>query len=288
MRKLRDNAKGTLWTECNSINEMIDAAVQWGQEPQAGPTAFDRGEFIGHDGLGGGWKDFSRVFNQPWQKGMNLLAEVQRKVRDLDLPTPTQRKRRRGFNETSGDVDVDRVMRGEYACFSDPMRRDVSAPAVLRLMVPIGINCGDDAADVAHTSAAVAAVVDLLENSGRLVEIFMSNGTYNPWDGGPLKKFCFVSTIKNAADPLNLATLVNVFSPWFDRTVGWAMSDSERDLRAAGGRGRAAHAGDPLYAECYAALGIPENTDMVNVPRIMNMAACEKFIREIVARIQAG
>lgn len=286
MRTLRDNANGRLFIECNSITEMNDAAAGFGK-CKRGPAFFDDFDFLGHTGITS-WESFAKVFNEPWVKGMNLLAEMQRRIRDLDLPAPTQRKRRRGFNETSGDVDVDRVMRGEYACFSDPMKRDVSQPATLRMVVPVGFHCGEAAENIAWTCVAVSAVCDLLEASGRMVEMVMAKGSKNLYDSGPINRFCFVSTIKNAEDPLNVATLVNVLSPWFYRTAGFAMQDSQPDLKTSYNRGRPAYAGDPLYTECFEALGVPTNTEMCFVPKITSMEAAESFIRSIVAKIQAG
>jgi hypothetical protein len=289
MRILRDDAKKTLFIECESISEMTDFGVKCGQSGR-GPKILgkDRCEWTGHEGLTS-WDKFAAIFNAPWVKGMNLLAEMQRRVRDLDLPTPTQRKRRRGFNETSGDVDVDRVMRGEYACFSDPMKRDISQPAVLRMVVPVGYSASESPETIAWTCVGVAAVCDLLEASGRMVEMVMATGFHAPYEESHrIKELAIVGMVKEASDPLNVATLVNILSPWFYRSVIFGLQDSQPDLRTSYGRGMPARSGDPLYAQCFEVLGIPENTEMCTVPRITSMEAAESFIRSIVAKIQAG
>lgn len=287
MRIIRNNDKGSLFLEAESISEMIESAVKWTGHRGSPGIEWKEADWIGHPELRGGWSAFRRIFNEPWKKGMGLLAEMQRKIRDLQLPTPVSRKRRRAFNETSGDVDVDRVMQGELACFSDPMRRDIQMPKIVRLMVPVGFHSGISAAEIAWTAVAIAAIVDLFEDSQRPVELMVAKANRYTYERGPINRFGFVGMVKNASDPLSVATLVNVMSPWFYRTVGFGMQDSQTDLTTSHSRGMPATSGDPIYTEMFDALGMPENTDLVMAPVILDQQAAEAFIREMVAKIAA-
>lgn len=289
MKTIRDDKEGYLFLEAASVTEMVECASKWAQQPNAARMDFEtEAKWMGHEELVGGWPAFHRIFKAPWAKGMALLSDMQRRIRDLELPMPTSRKRRRAFNEVAGDVDVDKVMRGDLDVYSDPMRRDISTPAILRMVVPAGFHCGMKAEDIIWTAVAVAAVTDLLENSGRQVELILAKANRNTYDWpSPINRFGFTTIVKNASDPLNLAVLVNILSPWFYRTACFGMQDSQTDLKTAGSRGRPAYSGDPIYDEMFKVLGVPENTELIQTPVILTMEAAEQFIREMIAKIAA-
>lgn len=287
MRILRDDRNSTLFLEADSISETVDKASIWNKQPQAASARvdFDRGHWNGRELRG--WEDVRTKLHEPWAEGMARFESFRQQFANIELPAPKNRKRRRGFNEEAGDVEVDRLMGGQLDYFSDPLRREVEQPKVVSLFVPLGFHAGIKADAITWTSVAVAVATDILEAAGRQVEIsfgFMSVNSYG-YDG--CRTMGFVAPIKAASDPVNISSLVNVLSPWYYRTIGFGMMDSQPDLKTTSGRGQPVDVSDRKWNLMLETIGIPENTQEIRVPHILEARTAEQWLGKIIAEAQS-
>jgi len=287
MRIERNNAKKTVYIEAESITEMVEHASRWNQQPQAqqAPIRWEMGDWIGHHNLKN-WKDVRTAVSTPWATGMTALTKLQSALGHMELPTPTDRRRRRTFNEEAGEVEIDRVMSGQLDCFSAPKRRDVRQPKTLRLNIPFTFSAGVSAEEIMWKAVAAIAISDILENSGRPVEIcmmFLTSDTYQ--SGAPIYTTGFVATLKQANDPLNIGALVSALSPWFFRTVCFGMQDSQSDCKTCSSRGRPDNSPEGL-GRMTEALGIPDNTESITMSWVDSASSAEAFIRSTVQQME--
>ena len=233
------------------------------------------------------WQSMTRVFNNPWPKGLNLLDAMLRKLSGLELPAPKVNRRRRCFSEVSGEVNIDRAMRGEVELFDDIARREISNPKVFRMVLPIGFSSDITPEEIVWTCVAAVAATDLLENAGRQVELIVAKANRYIYSDA-MQSFGFVSILKSCTDPLDKSTLVNALSPWFYRTFLFGCQDHDPNVRVSGTRGRPATAGDPIYNTIFELIDTPENTELIQMPFIITEEDAEAFIRDVAARANAG
>lgn len=292
MRIERNNSARTLYLEADSVTDMVEHASRWNMQPQASgaPIKWTAGDWIGHRGLRC-WADLKRVVQQPWQEGMAACDSLRQKLDGVEFPAPTDRRRRRQFNEEAGEVDIDRVMTGQLDCFSAPVRRPVRQPKTLRLQIPFSFSANIKAEQIMWKAVAAVIITDLLEAAGRPVEISMMclfDGVYGSRFGSAMiERVGWVATLKAANDPLNLSALVNALSPWFFRTVCFGMMDSQPDLTTYSHRGFPNNDTDNLK-QMAEVLGVPDNTECIMVPTIFDADRAEKFIRDTIAKMEAA
>lgn len=294
MRIIESVQQGIRLVVADSVQDIVTHAPKWHKASLAKrlcPGVFEQdAKWIGHSDATS-WPNITAVFNRPWTKGLNLLESMLRKVSDLELSVPKVNRRRRVFSESSGEVNIDRAMRGEIDLFDDIARREISNPKVFRMVLPLGFHSGIDADSIVWTCVAAAAATDLLENAGRQVELIMAKATRNVYNGSGnrgMSNFAVVATLKSCTDPLDKSTLVNALSPWFYRTFLFACQDYDPNASVSGNRGNPMTTGHSMYNTIFEMMGTPENTELIQMPFITDEQAAEAFIRDVASRANAG
>jgi hypothetical protein len=135
---------------------------------------------------------------------------------------------------------------------------------------------------------AVAVATDLLEASGRQVEISYGFMTLNPYQSSRISVMGFVTPIKHANDPINVTSLVNILSPWYYRTVAFGMMDSQSDLQTMHHRGQPVQVQSKLWDQMRSSLGVPENSLEIKVPHILTHDSARKFIETTIKAAEAN
>lgn len=175
-----------------------------------------RGDFVGRSFSSmENARDAARVL---WAKGMEMLEEMRAELAKAVLPKPKCRKRRLKWDEANGDeVDNDRLRSGQDY-WRTSHREFTTGPATRVIIVQIGGTGEHNSRDLLWRGAAAIALAEALENAGYRVEIYaITTGTHR-YKVGVLDDMTAL-TLKEADEPLDPSTLINVTSGWFYRTV---------------------------------------------------------------------
>ncbi len=165
---------------------------------------------------------FSRAFDavsELWPYGISLLDECRSQVRKVSLPRPQSVRRLQGWADQDGDFDLNNFCDGRPA-FRGSVRRIVTGVQFVSVVVPLVANRDQSAGEIFWRGLATALITELLESEGYSVEVvayIASERTYISGDD-----FCLGIKVKEYSQPLDLKSLVNVVSPWYYRTVGFA------------------------------------------------------------------
>lgn len=160
-------------------------------------------------------RDAARVL---WAEGMAMLDEMRAELAKVTLPTPKSRKRRLKWDEANGDeVDNDRLRSGQDY-WRTSHREYTPGPATRVIIVQVGGTAMHDSRDLLWRGAAAIALAEALENAGYRVEIYAITTGGHRYTNGVQHDMTAI-TLKEADEPLDPSTLINVTSGWFYRTI---------------------------------------------------------------------
>lgn len=228
-------------TEVKLFDDLCDMADAVGQAPWRNTRHV--ADMVGPD-YGGAWlgrsdlnsmADALRSMGETWSEGLATFDRMRGELGAAELPAPVNRRRRARFSDVDGDeLDLDRLRSGQD--YWRTTRREHSpGPATITVIVEIGATGGVHARDILWRGAAAVALCDILEESGRSVELWgVTNSKHSYTDGADTLIGC---QIKAAGETLDTSALVNVTSGWALRSVWFAARGlSERSLRESLGR----------------------------------------------------
>lgn len=174
--------------------------------------------------LGAGYEGVQRLARTGWSEGaLDVAARLGSRL-------PARERTARWRHDMAGELpDVVRHLAGQ----PDSMKRrghDNSHRPVVSLFVNVWIRCDVRAKAMANYGAALVAMIDQLENSGKRVEL----------TAGVVAPHCHTITImsatwtvKRAQDPVDLGALAfSLAHPGASRRFGWAVwerSDKQPD-----------------------------------------------------------
>ncbi len=164
------------------------------------------------------WNEVLPLFFTPWQAGIDRVKEMLEVMRNQHLPMPTDRRRRGEWSDVQGDVDVDRVMAGEYDYMRNVRRKKTHGITTVSMLCNLDGNCGSDATKVFWRGAAAVAACELLEGAGYQTEVWLWNAGYRVYQEPNDKQFITVR-LKAAGEDVNINTMINALSAWFLRLV---------------------------------------------------------------------
>lgn len=207
-----------------SLIEACDASIKTrgvhgskaGYEADAGGVT--REYFIGRKF--NNWQDVADASNGVWEEGMKIIQDMINQILNegRELPAPRDRRRKRRFNDDTGDsVDYDRLRSGQSDYWEECSRQQVQGPQTVTLITNIGGNCNLKPTELLWRGAASIVIADYLERNGYRVEL------YAVWTSSALfqtqEDYAFSMCCKQAQDPVDVAAMINVLSGWFYRTV---------------------------------------------------------------------
>lgn len=202
--------------EWENYLEQVDAACDVIRAKKAWGVSFRGGSWLGRNDI----KDADRlrkVARGTWDDGMRRVKSVLDELSGVELPTPRSIRRVNVWREDDGDMNLDRYMAGDDA-FRSPVRRDMTGPQFLTILVQIGANACTGADTMFWRGAAALVLMDVLERQGYATEIIAYDYGRMTLEEGDL--VC-ATWVKRAESQPDMSVLVNVVSPWWFRTANF-------------------------------------------------------------------
>lgn len=180
---------------------------------------FNRAGFIGRDFST--FEEITRAVDSMWTHGIDRIEEMSRELERENLPKPTVVRRRRVWDDYAGDeIDVDRY-RSADPYFRDTVRARTSGPRLISFLVQLGQNAWMESDALFWRGALAITLARIIEDAGYRSEITAFTMGANTVSG-PTPHVLSSVRLKEAGDPLDIGSLVNVTSGWFFRTVMFA------------------------------------------------------------------
>ncbi len=244
----------------------------------------------------GGWDEVAKAFAEPWKEGIEKVDKMMEEILASDLEPPKSVRRKNRWDETDGEIDVDRVMVGEPEYMRRAFRSPQNGPRNVAIMCNTGNTGGFTADQIFWRGAAAIAAVDMLEEAGYQCEVWVWNhamgcfggssyggnrkGSYTSSTGG--SSFFFSAKLKDCGDPLDRDRLTNALSAWFFRTVIFGMRDVVQSRRFGSGSsypilGKWADHIDVTEGITKIEMGAPTNREAA-------IAAAKKVIEDVTGR----
>lgn len=169
--------------------------------------------------------DYATLFS-----GTNPVArkkieeEVARIRREEDIPTPEEVRRVPAWEEDEGEIDMDRAFNGDETCFRNRRKAKRVTTKNVVIVYNAWVNCGVRERDAMKVGAGVAAAIEILEEAGYSVELWVvCAATGATKDGDDMYSGC---RVKESGEPLNTDTMSNCFSPDFIRVPAFGLMSS--------------------------------------------------------------
>lgn len=158
------------------------------------------------------WDDVRAELNKIWPEAAQEIKEMAQELRG-SMPQAKSRKRKRKWSEDEGEVDVDRLMQNRDDYY-EGHKREVANATIgnIALLCNLDWNCSPK--DIFWRGAATAAVADILEEDGYIVEIWSWTSGYNVYKRPLHGQFTGVR-IKAAGEPLDVVAVAHAISGWF-------------------------------------------------------------------------
>lgn len=171
------------------------------------------------------WAEFRKGASKPWAEGLEMLEALIGKLGDVQLPTPRSIKRKKSWNADDGDdVDLDRMWAGqEY--WQKTSRQALSGSPIVTIVCNVSASSTYDTTSLFWKGAAAIALADILERAGYRVNVLVGDYGAAAYRGHPADSFR-LATVKPPESPVDKATLANVLSGWFFRTVFFRITAS--------------------------------------------------------------
>lgn len=232
MRLITDHKLNGFAAIFDGLNDIVASA-----EAHRGRSRYsmldNSAEWIG--GVFRNWKDVRSRTNEPNPMERARVEQVQAALEKSHLPSPVSRARKHRWSEDDGEVDSDRVLRGESDFYRETYRTQKTGTQHVSILMKIGGNCHRSSDSLFWSSAAAIAVVDKLEEAGFSCEVWGYNWSSSAYESG--KSWFLAARLKEAGDPLTVESLITVGSGWFFRTAGIQAQDDVPGEESTGGYG---------------------------------------------------
>lgn len=215
-----------------------------------------------------------------WPEGVKQLEQIA--TREIN---PMSIRRRRVRGDQGDELDMQAVYRGDLSRAWSRTRRQSRAGAArtITLVCNLGDSAGVEARELYWRGAAVLKLADALTQAGYGVGIYGAVTSQRCSEDDTVDSAQFVE-IKATDSPLDLSQLASLTAmPGWFRTRGFAGIVTACDLVGKtydSGLGRPDHESIGMYAEM---LGL---TNCHIQPKVNNKAAAEKWIDEVLAKVE--
>ncbi len=204
-----------------------------------------RGDWVGRAFRS--WEEVVAAANGLWESGVRDIESMLADLASVELPQPACRRRRGVWADDGDEFDHDRFRAGRE-CWRTLRRQHVTGPQHITLVAQVGGMFGVPPEEFFWRGAVAVCLADLLEKAGYRVTMYAASKTSNSYTNG-CGSFRFVQ-VKGGGDPVNLASLVNAFSPWLYRTVFFQEHYTQAEAKPRNpGYGRTADLTDPDLEE---------------------------------------
>lgn len=194
--------------------------------------------------IGGNSEAFSsRVFskveevyeclNYPWEEGRAIVDQMITQIKSCVPEIVIGTRRKPHWNAQEGETCTDRMLSGDpnyMLTYRKPQTSSTVDSSIKQvvLMLPIGANGYVTPQDMFWTAAAGIAVADMLEHAGYTCEIWkyevMKAQSSDFGDMSSSVKLLFDALcLKRQGEVLDIDRTVSLLSPWFYRTVNFAI-----------------------------------------------------------------
>lgn len=165
-----------------------------------------------------GWENIYKALATPDEEQVKRVNDLIEEIKQAVKP-PTSRNRKNRWSDNQGEVEVDRVMRGDLEYMRDIRREKSHGPTGVVLL------CNLDGGAVFWRGAAAIAAADILEKEGYGCEIWVwctgrsvFTNSYETGDNGERIKMHRQFTtypVKEMGQAVDVGAMVNVLSDWF-------------------------------------------------------------------------
>jgi hypothetical protein len=216
-----------------SMSELVEATGRTVDAAEAA-TYTRPSHFVGRRLVG--WAEVTAAVNGSRDEEAGEVERMAADLASLDLPRPTDRKRRSRWSEDGGDeIDHDRLRSGQLDCWRQQARQTCAAPQHVTVVCQIGALASVPARDLLWLCAAAIALADLLEQAGYRVTLWACGRSVMDRRFG--RTVCSVRAcrLKASDEPVNAAALANAVCGWMYRLVWLQEHAVERKAWAHGG-----------------------------------------------------
>lgn len=161
-------------------------------------TSRDEGDFYGPTGF----DETVKLARTGWREGAEQSQAIRALVDEVVADTTRVRSTSYGYDVNGEFLDVGRYLSGEPECFglTVPSGESTSSP-VVKIVVNLAASAAISTRSIFARGAAVLAAIDILEGSGRRVEVWVAKGGYVR---GRHKKYIDIRVcVKRADHPLD-------------------------------------------------------------------------------------
>lgn len=235
------------------------------------------------------WEDIVEACKHAKQEDLQTIQGMMNEIAGADVPSPTNRKRRRIRSEDGGDdIDYDRLHGGESEFWIDTIRKQVSGTQTLTIMVNVAGSRDVPFNDLFWRGAAAVALADKLENAGYRVEIIAASLLTHLYMKRKNSKrgegYSFISTrLKEAQDPLDIDALAVATSGWFFRSVHF-------QGHAVCGKPLIEHIGYPCHlreTDSKVQEAVGHGSRLISLDDIFDKKSAVDFIKKTLMEIEA-
>jgi hypothetical protein len=205
-------------------NELGGQAMIWdgpyglikaAQEINNGPEPYLSKVNVNFPGRKGkSWNDLEGFFHSPWVEALARVQYVQDAIRASGMPEPKSVKRKPYINETAGEVDIDRAMKGDPEYFRSFRRQSTKSPTSIALVTNLDSPASVNPSGLFFRSTACIAATDILEELGFSVEIWVWCRGDNVFKKPNHRQFTAIR-LKKQGEQCDKAALVETLSAWY-------------------------------------------------------------------------
>lgn len=164
-------------------------------------------------------EDLFRIYDRPWKEGTGTVEKFLAVIRK-EIKAPRRISRVSCWSEDDrGELDADRLIHGEVACFRTKVREVRSGPRDINLLCQLGGHHKLDSADLFWQGAAIIAAVDMLEEAGYACEVWSWSRSSRVYIAAPVQHTFHSCRIKEAGQELDVDSVVKSLAGWWFRIV---------------------------------------------------------------------
>lgn len=158
---------------------------------------------------------YMEVFNTIEAGAVETVEKFMDTIRSQELPEPVDRRRKRVWSDMDGEIEMDRIFRGDAEYMRKPHRTLVHSSQNIALLCNLDAAGCHNSKQVFWRGAATIALCDILESHGYNIEVWFWCLGANVYRGDNGQFTC--GKIKEIGQPVNIKSLLQVFSSWFIR-----------------------------------------------------------------------
>lgn len=221
MRQIFDRELNSHVTIFESAEEMVHACEAHRGQRTIPLLSRHSSSWVGRDIQS--WDGVRRELRAPCPIERGQVERIKEKLDAAKLPSPVSRARKHHWSEDDGEVDSDRVLRGESDFYRETYRTQKTGTQHVSILINTGGAASRSTESLFWSCAAATAVVDRLEEAGFTCEVWIYYVVIGAFETG--RHFSYMMRTKDAGEPLNIETLISVGSAWFFRTAGLGTED---------------------------------------------------------------